>query len=65
MLLASTEVTDILGFGGDTNIAKKIIDGTEYIPQITDNKAAQLLLESIKQDTYPFVIDFNSQDMMD
>ena len=62
--LASNEVIDMLGFGGDTEMAQKILNGTAEIPQITDDKAAQLLLESMKRDTDPIVLDFNQHDMM-
>ena len=62
--LASNEIIDMLGFGRDTEMAQQILDGTADIPQITDNKAAQLLLESMKCDTDPIILNFTSDNMM-
>ena len=63
--LATNEVIDMLGFGGDTELAQKILEGTADIPNITDNKAAQLLLVSMKRDTDPIILNFTEKDMMD
>lgn len=52
----------MLGFIGDTKIAQYILDGTEDIWQITDDKAAKLLLESMKLDTDPIIFYFTPQD---
>ena len=54
--MASNEVIDMLGFGGNTEMVQRIINGTAEIPQITDDRAAQLLLVSMKQDTDPIVL---------
>ena len=54
----------MLGFGGDTEMAQRILDGTADIPKITDDKAAQLLLESMKRDTDPIILEFTPDDMM-
>ena len=44
--LSSNEVY-ILGFVGETKIANKILDDKADIPNITDNKTAQLQLDII------------------
>ena len=54
----------MLGFGGDTEMAQCILNGTANISQITDNKAAQFLLESMKRNTDPIFFDFTPNDMM-
>ena len=54
----------MLGFGGDTEMAQRILDGTADIPQITDDKAAQLLLESMKRNTDPIILEFTLNNMM-
>ena len=65
MLLATNEVIDMLGFGHDTELAQNILEGTSDIPNITNDKAAQLLLESMKRDTDPIILNFTAQDIMD
>ena len=37
-LLANNEVIDMLVFGSDKKRAQNILDGTTYIPKITNNK---------------------------
>lgn len=62
--LDSNEVIDMLSFGGDTKISQHILDGIADNSQITDGKAAQILLESMKGDIYYIVLEFTPQDMM-
>ena len=62
--LASNEIIDMLGFGRDIEMAQQILDVTADIPQITDDKAVQLLLESMKRDTDPIILQFTPNDMM-
>ena len=54
----------MLGFGTDTKMAQQILNGIADIPQITDDKAAQLLLEMMKCDIDPIILDFTPDNMM-
>ena len=62
--LATNDSMDMLDFDGDTDILKQILAGEAYINDITDNKAGQLLLQSMTRDTAPINLDFTATDMM-
>lgn len=54
----------MLGFGGNTETSRKFLAGEGNILNITNDKAAQLLLKSIKRDTDPIVLKFTATNMM-
>lgn len=63
-LLATNEIIDMLGFGGNTETSQKFLAGEGNIPNITNNKTSKLLLHSMKRDTDPIVLDFTATNMM-
>ena len=59
------EIMDMLSFGGNTETSKQILAGeANNVNNITNNKSAQLLLQSMKRDTAPIVLDFTVTNMM-
>ena len=62
--LATNEIMDMLGFGGDTEISQQILVGEANINENTNNEAGQLLLQSMTCDTAPISLDFTTIDMM-
>ena len=62
--LAKNEIIDMLGFGGNTETSQEIFAREGNIPNITNDKAAQLLLQLLKRNTDPIVLDFTTTDMM-
>ena len=62
--LATNNIMDMLGFGGDTEILQQILAGEANINDITDNEAGQLLLQSTTRDTAPINLDFTDTNMM-
>ena len=62
--LATNDIMDMLGFGGDIETSQQIQAGEANINDITDNEAAQLLLQSMNRDTAPIVLDFTATNMM-
>ena len=54
----------MLGFGGDTEISQQILAGEANINNITNNKAGQLLLQSMTRDTAPINLDFTATNMI-
>ena len=63
--LAKNGIIDMLGFGGNTETSPNILAREGNIPNITYDKAAQLLLQSMKHDTDPIVLDFTAINMME
>ena len=62
--LATNDIMDMLGFDGNTEISQQILAGEANINDITDNEAAQLLLQLMNSDTAPIVLDFTATNMM-
>ena len=63
--LASTAVSDAIGFGATTSIADDIIKGTADIDAITNDPTAKKLLESFKTPKPPLEIEITKEKMMD
>lgn len=62
--LATNEIIDMLGFVGNKETSWKILVGEGNISNITKNKAVQLLLQSMKCNTDPLVLNFTATEMM-
>ena len=54
-----------LGFGGTTELASEILDGTADVDLITKDEASKLFLLAMKRNTDTIDIDITQQDMMD
>ena len=62
--LASEEIIELFGPGGDTKFAQNILDGSANLSEVTDNETTQLLLQLMKKEKTE-EINFTIEDMMD
>ena len=61
--LASEEIIELFGLGGDTEFAQSILDGRSNLSEVTDDETTQLLLPLMKKEKTE-EIDFTIEDMM-
>ena len=62
--LATDEIIELFGPGGDTEFAKSILDGTADLSEVTDDETSQLLLGLMRNESTEH-IHLTVEDMMD
>jgi hypothetical protein len=63
--LASPEVIRKIGFGADTDRSEHILDGSDELNDITDDKWSRYLLQSMKRHSKEIKIELTTEKMME
>ena len=62
--LATNEIIDEIGFGGTTEIAQRLLDGTADVDAITDDEVSRLFLQALQRASDTIQIEISQQDML-